>query len=220
MYQLTRLINNTQTPHVYNTFSVCNKVSQPFNPKKFYSTSENIKQINDYFINDQIITYLPSTISNLKKDENGKFKIESEIIPDLYNQLANTLLSLDKENFTYKFDYSLFLHTNDENIKINSDLNMYDSKFVLNHTDKNEFIRFYELDKLNYENFKIHGYHEFLSDRLDLDIEYEDLLDYCESAYIYLCNTITSNNRTKELGFIDFYKPILLKTTRLPKNNL
>lgn len=218
MYQFSRFIYNTLTPRVYNTFSICNK---PFNSKKFYSTTSDTKHINDLFINNQIILILPSTISNLRKDENGKFKIEKSVIPDFIYQLFNKLLNLDKENFTYKFDYSLFLHTNDENIKIDSDLDIIDGNSMLkNLTDKEEFVRSFELDKSNYELYKIHGYHEYLSDRLDLDIEYGEVIDYCQSVHLYLCKTITSNNTTsKEEGFIDFYRPISFKITRLAKNN-
>lgn len=184
----------------------------------FYSTSPP-KNINDSFNDGNIVIYLPAIASALKCEENV-LRIKSDQIPDFVVQLFNVFKGLDKENLTYKFDFSLYLHTNDKNIKVD-DLFPTSAELSMYHQlDDFEFKRVYKGSDVLTKNYNYHGYHVFKSIVLDLNVDYDKLYSYIIEIYKSL--TITAHEYNKDIsdekGLIENqYRFVLCKITKIAK---
>lgn len=228
MYKFTRFIYNTLNPNVYNTFSIYNKVNQPlkfhsFNQNKFYSSTNYpiYDNINDLFTNNQIVViYLPTLSSNLE-DENDMLRIESDRLPNFVFNLFNNLKALEKENLLYKFEFSLYLHTNDKNLKVDDLLPIDDELSTLHQLDDFKFNQVSKAYDILHKNYNYHGYHVFKSAILDLDVDFNKLFKYTTDIFKSLITTshnYNSKDIIDEAGFIeDQYKPVICKITRFPK---
>ena len=84
---------------------------------------------------------------------------DNKLNPEFVKELAQILDSLDK-SYLYKLEYSLFLHTNDSNKKVE----FFHPPFSgIVGDDLSDFFQ-----KITYECNKFHGYLVFKSDRIDL----------------------------------------------------
>lgn len=187
--------------------------------------------------NDQNLYYSADYIELLRKEEkhrllfNSTFKHHNRIWVHLsplctskgcnfiiYNVnyhfvhgFAEILETLDP-SYLYKIKYSLFLHSNDSNIKIKA---LSAPSCALDYASlSDESLLLYALfQKFAYSNFKYHGYHVFKYDIIDLknlDIPkysldiFKELVDYSNS----MNDTFPSN------GIVDFKKSTRLIITR------
>lgn len=212
-----KLYYNSPKPHIYNTFIVNNNVNLPFNQKRFNSSSNfpTGKYINDSFNNNnELIIWLPPiyTISYFKADSLGVCN------PDFTKNTIDILNGLNKDDYLYKFDFSLFLHTNDKNCKVDYYLSPNSGLPNFDTVDGEEMMMYMMLGKALWHNFKYHGYHLYLSELLDLE-RIKQLDEYIDSIQESLLPTITSINEDGDTGFIEFKKSVLLKITRINKNN-
>lgn len=99
MYQLTRLINNTLTPHV----------NKAFTGKKFYSTSLNPLPINSTVDN---IVFSQNKAGLLLPSIGLITFVGDEIDTDFINDLRVVLENL--EQGSYKFDFYVYIETDEK----------------------------------------------------------------------------------------------------------
>lgn len=192
-----------------------------YNNLKFYSTSSAGSDINNSFNNNEFTGWLPSLSCRLNDDSNRFYKLIGKTKPSFVDELTNTLKDLNKEIFTYKLEFFLFLHTNNGKIK---------SKFYLfPGMTKKDCIA--EIDQLNmnvmglttidnelfYEIFLYHGFSRLKSDLIDLELVNNE--QYSKNIFVSLSKTVDSSNSNIRLGFIELNKDILLKITRKTKKN-
>lgn len=127
------------------------------------------------------------------------------------HHLVDILETLDP-SYLYKIKYSLFLHSNDRNLKIKplvAHINGWETGSL---SDENLLL--YSLfQKFAYTNFKYHGYHVFKYDFIDL--MNLDIRKYSLDIFKELADYSTSMNGTLHSnGIIDFNKSTRLIITR------
>jgi hypothetical protein len=167
-----------------------------------------MKPFNLEFQNNVLLLFLPSIHtqnSNLQARDRAAAK---ELFTDMLKDIINKL-SLSK-NYTYKLYFSLFLHTNDES----KDLTYYLAPtYFAEHSDNVlDMIKAKFLFGIMY---KKQGYCEFHTDFLDFRSFNTSSIKYAEKILKILgTKVIHMNEHSREDGFVDFKKSVLLKITR------
>lgn len=205
-------INKGFNSHYLSNF----KLNAVTNSAKYFSSSnfQSGVNINDSFNNNnELITWLPpiSTVNYFDADSLYEGNLE------FADNLTDILNSVNKEYYKYKFDFSLFLHTNDKNSKVDYYLAPDSGLPNMDSIDQQEMMMNMMLGKALWHNFKYHGYHNYLSELTDLEI-IKQLDEYINCVEEHLLATANLINECGDAGFIEFRKSVLLKITRINKD--
>lgn len=158
--------------------------------------------------NNVMLLFLPSIFtqnSNLR----AKDKVNRVLFTDALKDVIN-YLSLSKE-YTYKLDFSLYLHTNDES----KDLTNYPVPTSLD--ESSEHMPDIMLSKSMLEiMFGYQGFYVFHTDLIDFRTFNISSTKYADTIYRILWkNVLDLNEDSSELGgFVIFKEGVVLKITR------
>lgn len=124
--------------------------------------------------------------------------------PEFRDQLIFLLNGLDK-TCRYKLEFSMYLHTNDDNKKL-SNLPVDDISSISNISIEN-----YLMTKVLFEKFfKFKGYFAFFAEKYLYNSE-KDLIKFVSSVYIRLEELVINTNEILDQdGFIEFKRPVII----------
>lgn len=167
------------------------------------------QNINDSFNNNEFLLWLPpiSTITYSELDH---------IYWDLRNtnfveSLTSLLNRLNKENYMYKFDFSLFLHTNNVNIETVYLLPPISGLPDFESINPEKMFIMMFLHQF-WTKFKYHGYHLYLSESSELE-NIEEIGEFVHFIHSKLFEK--GDNVNPE--FVELNRSVLLKITRINK---
>jgi hypothetical protein len=167
---------------------------------KILNSKYNNNTIEEHFNNDKLSIWLDSINNKL-----DFISCLNSIVEDLINC---------NNNYIYKLEYSLFLHTNDQSKKVifllAPDSGIKESNIniptFLGHT-------------LLWETYKYRGFHVSLSEELN-NKNIININDYSNEVYTKLGRIIISINEDVDVdSFIEFKKNCLLTITRILQNS-
>jgi len=156
--------------------------------RNLHSTRTNYKLDKINLSNGNSIVILPTI-------ENG---------PEFRDQLLFLLNGLDKTS-RYKLEFSMYLHTNDDNKNL-SNLPIEDINSISNLPIEN-----YLMTKVLFEKFfKFKGYFAFFAEKYLYNSE-QDLIKFVSSVYTRLGELVINTNEVLDQdGFIEFKRPVII----------
>ena len=123
-------------------------------------------------------------------------------------------------NLSYKLEFCLFFHSNDNNLNIMFSLPRDSGlEHIIHNYQGFELYKYLAGFDYLYKFFKYHGFYRFKSDELSTHIT-KDLNTYANNVYKYLIDLVPGiNGNHLEKGFIEFRASTLLKIVLLKSSN-
>lgn len=168
------------------------------------------QNINDSFNNNEFLVWLPpiSTITYSELDHISWDLRDTNFVENL----TDLLNRLNKENYIYKFDFSLFLHTNNENIETVYLMPPYNGLSDLDSINQEKMLIMMFLSQL-WQNFKYHGYHLYLSELSELEN-----IEQIDEFVHFIHSKLFESGYNANPEFVELNRSVLLKITRINKD--